>query len=26
LLKKIDGRVGRGLITDLRFVLGNAES
>jgi predicted nucleic acid-binding Zn ribbon protein len=25
LLKKIDGRVGKGLITDLRFVLGNAE-
>jgi predicted nucleic acid-binding Zn ribbon protein len=26
LVKKIDGRVGKGLITDLRFVLGNAES
>jgi len=26
LLKKIDARVGKGLITDLRFVLGNGES
>ena len=26
LLKKIEGRVGKGLITDVRFVLGNAES
>jgi predicted nucleic acid-binding Zn ribbon protein len=26
LLKKIDERIGKGLITDLRFVLGNAES
>ena len=26
LLKKIEGRVGKGLIMDLRFVLGNAES
>jgi predicted nucleic acid-binding Zn ribbon protein len=25
LIKKIDGRVGKGLITDLRFVLGNAD-
>ena len=25
LLKKIEGRVGKGLITDVRFVLGNAE-
>jgi predicted nucleic acid-binding Zn ribbon protein len=25
LLKKIDGRVGKGLITDVRFMLGNAE-
>jgi predicted nucleic acid-binding Zn ribbon protein len=25
LLKKIDGRVGKGLIADVRFVLGNAE-
>jgi len=26
LLKKIEGRVGKGLIADVRFVLGNAES
>jgi predicted nucleic acid-binding Zn ribbon protein len=26
LLKKISGRVGKGLIGDVRFVLGNAES
>ena len=26
LLKKIDARIGKGLITDLRFVLGNTES
>jgi predicted nucleic acid-binding Zn ribbon protein len=26
LIKKIDGRMGKGLITDLRFVLGHAQA